>query len=156
MGRWVNPCFVKNKCRRVYCRHARARKQGWRCSHCKDAFQLDIYWTIGDLDDQNMFWCCSQSLTEALAEKLNQSSTDLVIANFDRKLDIICQQKSDPAWKVSSADYFVVHWTLARGADKSALTQCQYAADCHVDNNQLLIFLEYTSLTTSSCGNGRR
>ena len=53
-----------------------------------------------------------QGLTQALAERLDQSFTDFVIASFDSKLDVSCQQKSDPAWSVSSADYFIVHWTL--------------------------------------------
>ena len=50
-----------------------------------------------------------EGLTEALAEKLNQSSADFVIASFDSKLDASCQQKNGPAWSVTSADYFVVH-----------------------------------------------
>ena len=97
-----------------------------------------------------------QGLTQALAQRLNQSSTDFVIASFDPKLDVSCQQKSDPAWSVGSADYFVVQWTLTDGADMSALTMCQHAGACHVDNVQSLIYFEYKSLTTSSCGNGRR
>ena len=97
-----------------------------------------------------------EGLTEALAGKLNQSSTDFAIASFDPKLDASCQQKSDPAWSVSSADYLLVHWTLEKGADKSALTTCNYAGSCHVDNDKSLVYFQYTSLTTSSCGDGRR
>ena len=97
-----------------------------------------------------------EGLTEALAGKLNQSSTDFVIASFDSKLDFSCQEKSDPAWSVGSADYFVVQWTLTKGADKSALTMCQYAGSCIVDNDKSLVYFQYTSLTTTSCGNGRR
>ena len=97
-----------------------------------------------------------EGLTEALGEKLNQSSNDFLIAGYDTQLVYNCRKKSEPAWSVSSADYFVVGWTVTEGADKSALTDCQFAGRCIVDNAKSLVFFEYTSLTTSSCGDGRR
>ena len=116
-------------------------------------------------ETERMFLCVSltdenglmeEGLTEALGERLNQSSSDFLIASYDKQLVFNCRKKSRPAWSVGSADYHVVSWTLTEGADKSALTDCQFAGQCTVDNAKALVFFEYTSLTTTACGNGRR
>ena len=97
------------------------------------------------------------TLTEALAIKFNQSPSDFVIADYDPQLVATCQSTSDPDWQISSLDYFVVHWTLSKGAQKSALTECQAVEHlCLVDGEKYLTYFMLTSLTTSSCGNGLR
>ena len=96
-----------------------------------------------------------EGLDQALAEKLHQSPTDFKIASFDTTLSSYCKQESDPDWSVSSAPYYIVHWTLSTGADKTALTQCQKAGKCIVDKKSLIYF-QYSASTTSSCGNGLR
>ena len=113
---------------------------------------------------ERMFLCTSLSsqkgltdegLTEALAEYLDQSSADFVIASYDLQLSTMCRQTSKPSWSVGSADYFVVQWTLTTGADTSALTRCQSAGQCTV-GGKYLVYFQFSDLTTSSCGNGLR
>ena len=97
----------------------------------------------------------TEGLAEALAGKLNQSSSGFKVASYDENFSGECERKSKPDWKVSSADFYLVHWTLEEGANKTALTSCQEAGSCTVNHSQLVYF-PYSSFTTSFCGNGLR
>ena len=97
-----------------------------------------------------------ENLTQALAEKLNQSSTDFKVATYDPLTSANCQHKDVPAAQVDGIEYYLVYWTLSAGANKNALTLCQEVGACFIVSTELslLIYFEYKGLTTSSCGNG--
>ena len=97
-----------------------------------------------------------EGLAHALAEKLHQSPTDFKIAGYDSALSSNCKEETNPDWSVSSASYYIVHWTLSTGADKTALTQCQSAGACIANKISPLIYFQYSASTSSSCGNGLR
>ena len=97
----------------------------------------------------------AENLTLELSKKLNQASTDFKVASYDPSTSANCQEKSQSAWNVDSFEYYLVYWTLSAGANKTALTLCRDSEACvNFDTLTVLVYFEYTNLTTSSCGNG--